>query len=273
LQSHTPDGGVLAALAAARKAGAKLALDGDKIIAESPYGVPDEVVEQLRAHRPEILHILKWSDPQQAPFGARRPSGATRDQWEAALLGLYHFLEGGWGDRATALGWSHPELFSLPTLWSQIRLTGAAFLIGEWNVVAVDAEEVTVAPPWSPGSQLKFRRQDDLRQLAAIAVVEPVVGNMSESERDLVEAIVGYMADRVEVSATPDRLLAVMGRLAADDESALLDTVMMLADALFARGIELRFEPASGHVVLGHVWRGCSRRHTLIGGTTKEEGQ
>jgi hypothetical protein len=267
----------LAAFAAAHKVAVKLGLDGDKIIAESPYGVPDEVVERLRAHRLEVLHILKWSDPQHAPFGARRPSGATRDQWEAALLGLYHFLEDGWDKQALALGWSRPELFNVPALWSQISRTGVAWLIGEWDIVAIDSEAISVRAPWSPLSRLAFRRSDELRRLVTAAQV--AARTISESERALVDAIVGYMHvgdqenEKVEVSATPRRLLTMMGRPADDDEGVLLDQIMMLEDALFARGIEVRFEQESGHVVLGHVWRGCSRRHTLIGGTTKEEGQ
>jgi hypothetical protein len=134
-------------------------------------------------------------------------------------------------------------------------------------VLAVDGNEIVVSPPWSPSSQLKFRRQDGLRQLAAVTA--PATITLSESERDLVEVVVGYMNDKVEVSATPDRLLAMIGRPAHDDEAIPLDTVMMLADALIVRGIELRFDRSSGHVVLGHVWGGCSRRDTLISGTTK----
>jgi hypothetical protein len=47
-------------------------------------------------------------------------------------------------ERAQALGWSHPDLFNVPALWSQIRLTGAAWLIGERNVVAIDAAAISI---------------------------------------------------------------------------------------------------------------------------------
>jgi hypothetical protein len=251
--NHTLDGGALAALAAARKAGVRLSLDGDKIVAEARFEMPDALVEKLRAHRLDVLHILKWRA--QPPFGAKRQLGCTELQWDSALLGLHHFLADGWSERAQALGWSEGELFHLPALWSQIRLTGAAWLIGEWNVVEAAAEAITVKPPWSE-SQLKFYRQDDLRQLAVTTRPEPE----PEPANDLVEAIVACMADKVEVSATLRRLLAVMGRPADVDESVLLDEIMMLADALYARGVELRFDQASGHVVLGLAWAGCPRR-------------
>jgi hypothetical protein len=68
---------------------------------------------------------------------------------------------------------------------------------------------------------------------------------------DLVEEIVAYMADRVEVSALPERLLTVMKQPVDDvDEAILLDQIMMLEDDLAGRGIALRYEPASSHVVL-----------------------
>jgi hypothetical protein len=245
----------LAALAAARRVAVKLGLDGDKIVAESPYGVPDGLIEQLRAHRPEILHILKWRDPARAPVGAKRPPDASMDQWDAALLGLHHFLDGGWGKRALALGWSKPELFNLPALWAQISLTGAGWLIGEWQVTSVTAEEITITPPWSPISQLKFRRRDDLRQLPLTTRSEPATAD------DLVEAIISSMDDKVEVSALPERLLAVMEQEPLDGAAAIR-RFMEIDDALFARGIEMW--PDHGHIVLGHHGKGCQKRVTVL---------
>jgi hypothetical protein len=210
----------LVAFAAARKVAVKLSLDGDRIIAESPYGVPDEVVEKLRAHRLDVLHILKWRDPAQAPFGVRRPPDATIEQWDAALLGLHHFFAGKWDERAEACGWSHPELFNVPTRWSQIRLTGAALLVGEWNILSIDSGALVVSPPWSPSSQLKFRRQDDLRQLATATKCTPEA--LPEAEPGMVAGIVSYMADEVSIS----------------DEAAIA-RFKAAAEALFGQGVEV----------------------------------
>jgi hypothetical protein len=190
----------LAALAAARRVAVKLGLDADKIVAESPYGVPDGVIVQLRAHRREILHIVKWRDPAQAPFGIKRPLDATEVQWDAALLGVHHFLGGGWSDRALALGWSHPELFNVPARWSQIRLTGAALLVGEWSILSIDSGALVVSPPWSPSSQLKFRRQDDLRQLATATKCTPE----ALPEAGGVAGVVSCMAHKVKVSTSDE---------------------------------------------------------------------
>jgi hypothetical protein len=50
--------GVIGALIAARKAGVKLSVDGDKIFAEAPK-VPGEVVEALKATKSDLLRVLK----------------------------------------------------------------------------------------------------------------------------------------------------------------------------------------------------------------------
>jgi hypothetical protein len=51
----------LRALAVARRAGVKLNLDGDDLIAEAP-DVPADVFAILRPAKAEILCILKWRD-------------------------------------------------------------------------------------------------------------------------------------------------------------------------------------------------------------------
>jgi hypothetical protein len=175
----------------------------------------------LKGARDELVHILKWRDPEQAPFGIKRPLDATEVQWDAALLGLHRFIRGGWDKRALALGWSHPELFNVPDRWSQIRRTGAALLVGEWNILSIDSGALVVSPPWSPSSQLKFRRQDDLRQLATATKCTPEA--LPEAEVGLVAGVVGYMADKVKVST---------------DEAAIA-RFKAAAEALFGQGVEV----------------------------------
>ena len=46
-------------LATARAVGVRLSLDGDKVIAESPDKVPAELVEAIRAAKPDLLRVLR----------------------------------------------------------------------------------------------------------------------------------------------------------------------------------------------------------------------
>jgi hypothetical protein len=183
----------LEALAAARKADVKLSIDGDKLIAETIGPLPEQLHDLLKGARDDVVHILRWRDPEQAPFGIKRPLDATEVQWDAALLGLHRFIRGGWDKRALALGWSHP-----------------------------DSGALVVSPPWSPSSQLKFRRQDDLRQLATANKCTPEA--LPEAEADLVAGVVSYMADEVKVSISDEAAIALF---------------KAAAEALFGQGVEV----------------------------------
>jgi hypothetical protein len=86
------------------------------------------------------------------------PPGATPAEWKWALEGFKRFLDGGWSTKAIEAGWSENELFALPSNWHRLDETGAAWLIGRWEIVDVDATAITVKPPWSQ-SRLKFYRR------------------------------------------------------------------------------------------------------------------
>jgi hypothetical protein len=232
--------GALTALVVARKIGVKLSVDdGDKLVAETTAGpLPASLFDLLKAARSDIVAILNWRDPERAPFGIKQPLDASTVQWDAAMLGLHHFLAGGWGERAASLGWSHPELFNVPARWSQIRLTGAALLVGEWTILSIDSGALVVSPPWSPSSQLKFRRQDDLRQLATATKCTPEA--LPEAEAGLVAGVVSYMADKVKV--------------ATSDEAAIA-RFKAAAEALFGQSAEVvRVGPGVEHLAedIGH---------------------
>ena len=72
------------------------------------------------------------------------------------MRGLRRFVERGYGDQATLLGWSNEELYRVPEFWSQIHLAGAALMIDDCKVVAVT--EASIAIETRSGSRLKFRR-------------------------------------------------------------------------------------------------------------------
>jgi hypothetical protein len=68
---------------------------------------------------------------------------------------------GSWLPKAIASGWSQPALFAVPSNWHRLDETGAALLIGRWDV-GVTAEAIVIKPPWSQ-SQLKIYRRDTLK--------------------------------------------------------------------------------------------------------------
>jgi hypothetical protein len=247
---------MLKVIVSAREASVRLLLEDGKLIAEASE-VPPALVAQLRAARSDLMPLLALRKAAQPSFAAERPRGARATEWADALRGLKKFLADGWGDQAALLGWTAAELYAVPRVWARVDLTGAALLVGRWQVVDVDAEAIIVKPPWSD-SRLKLYRRDDLVQPAP----KLVPGVLSESEAALVEAIVDYMRDKIAVSAVPERLLTVMRA----DEAAAIARFQEIEDALFGRGIAIRLE--HGHVVLEHAWKGCPAppKNTLSGG-------
>jgi hypothetical protein len=145
------------ALEAARVAGVRLSLDGDGVVVETATPpLPAEIVEALRAVKPQVIHVLEWREAAKAAFDAERPSGARLAEWTAAQRGLHAFIWDGWADRAALLGWSRAELYGVPPVWARVDLCGAALLIGDRKVIAITLD--TIAIKARSASTLRFYR-------------------------------------------------------------------------------------------------------------------
>lgn len=145
----------LEVLAAAQAAGVRLVLEGGEIIAEAPR-LPPDVVDLLRAVKPDLTRILACRDAAREVFSAAAPPDCAEEQWTIALRGLRRYLVEGWGDRAALMGWTSDELYRVPALWRRVDLAGAALLIADRRVVAVTEELIAITT--NSGSGLKFRR-------------------------------------------------------------------------------------------------------------------
>jgi hypothetical protein len=146
---------VLETRARAEKAGVVVRLDGTEIVAEADE-LPSAIIIELKAVRPGLMRLLRARQAAERAMRAGRPDDCWMHRWSEAKRGLFGFIHDGWGDRAALLGWTPEELYRLPVLWSQIHLTGRAWLIGERRVVAVTNASIAIEA--SKGSQLKFRR-------------------------------------------------------------------------------------------------------------------
>jgi hypothetical protein len=95
-----------------------------------------------------------------AALEAKRPPDWWPRRWDETQRGLKAFLEGGWSDRALALGWSPEELYRPPRSLRGANRVGLAFLIGDGRVMAVTEESITVEEPevWIKGQQYGLQR-------------------------------------------------------------------------------------------------------------------
>jgi hypothetical protein len=148
---------VFVALTAAKKAGVKLTLAGDGIVLETKTPpLPADVVELLRSVKPGLMRILACREAATAAIAATAPPDCRPDRWIVARQGLERFVAEGWGDVASAFGWTPQELYRVPELWRQVHLTGAALLVADRRVLAVTTGNIVIGT--RAGSELKFRR-------------------------------------------------------------------------------------------------------------------
>ena len=146
----------LRALAAANAAGVAVILDGDGLILD-PMPSADLVAE-LKAVKPDLLRVLAGRVAARAIINtAEPPPDCSEQRWVVARRGLKRFLDEGWGDQATLLGWTVEELYAVPPVWPRVDLCGAALLIADRKVVAVT--EATITTVGVTGSHLKFYRR------------------------------------------------------------------------------------------------------------------
>ena len=172
--------GAIDALAAAKAAGIRMTRIGDRISLEGRE-LPDDVVAELTANKPDLLRILEGREAARAALNAEPPLDCSPQRWAAARLGLQNFVVRNWGDQAILLGWSIQELYNVPELWGQIHLTGAALLLDDRKVVAITAELIATASP--RGVVLKFRRQESTSAEAPVYLFN-FVQSGQHSKRD-----------------------------------------------------------------------------------------
>jgi hypothetical protein len=146
---------VLETIGRAEAAGVVVRLDDGEIVAEADT-LPSAIIAELKAIRPGLMRLLKARQAAERAMRAERPDDCLMHRWSEAQRGLVGFIHDGWGDRAALLGWTVEELYRLPPLWSQIHLTGCAWLIGDRQVIAVTADHIVIGA--SQGSRLRFRR-------------------------------------------------------------------------------------------------------------------
>jgi hypothetical protein len=131
------------ALAAARKAGVAVAIEGENLALEYEGVIPDTILADLKHHKAEILSLLRpgdtptptdgpWPEPKitgNPPFGVDRapsrfragwqvllagcPAWAGEWQWTTAIFDCRNLL-GEWGADLLRLNWRPEDIFEPP---------------------------------------------------------------------------------------------------------------------------------------------------------------
>jgi hypothetical protein len=145
----------LKALAAAKTAGVKITLDGDGLIFEADP-LPSDLVALLSTLKPDLLRVLAGREAAKIAINATPPPDCLPRRWTEAQDGLRRFINDGYGDQATLLGWTVDELYRVPPVSARVDLTGAALLIADRRVSAVSESSISIEA--LSGSRLRFCR-------------------------------------------------------------------------------------------------------------------
>jgi hypothetical protein len=171
----------IALLREVAEAGGAVRLEGDRLRLSAPAPLPEELRARLRRHKAEIVALLadeatdEVVDPVAAPTG-QGPAAAVADgvaailaadgatgvpphYWPRVQRDTARLADGGWLDRALALGWTPADLFGCDVRapWHRLDRAGLVLLLGGHEITGLDAGAATLRT--ATGSVQRYRRR------------------------------------------------------------------------------------------------------------------
>jgi hypothetical protein len=193
---------VIEMLAAVRALGGEVKLVNPgrlKVVAPAP--LPQELIEQLRAAKSDLLTLLASLEPQNEPGdtstdteeeraaiveydgGAPRawaqgfarldpdmpPADVPARRWQRFIDDCGRFIDSGWAERATSLGWGPVDLFGCDRERPIARLerAGLLWLLNGRKLVALTADTATIET--LKGTHQTYRRGSQAQDDVALA--------------------------------------------------------------------------------------------------------
>ena len=174
------------------EAGGTVRLEGEMLRLSAPEPLPDKLRARLRQHKAEIVALLSAAErandgspegpavhsvaglPQEIADGVRAILTADRAQrippqrWPQVQHDAARLVQGGWLERALALGWSAADLFGCDQRapWYRLDRSGLVLLTGGREVVELTADIAALRT--STGSVLRFRRRPPAQPALAL---------------------------------------------------------------------------------------------------------
>ena len=142
-------------------AGGTVRLEGDMLRLSAPEPLPDELRARLRQHKAEIVALLSAAEPAndvvlegqpgqdvaglpreiadgvRAILSADGARGIPPQRWPRVQRDAARLVEGGWLERALALGWTAADLFGCDRRapWHRLDRAGLVLLTGGHEIV------------------------------------------------------------------------------------------------------------------------------------------
>ena len=152
-----------ALVATVQAAGYRLWADGDRVRIRGPRPLADDLLAELRAHKPAVLCYLVgppagWKQGV-AKLGGMVPlSGFCPVRWAQLVTDACGFLDR-WAVQAERLGWSTSEVFGCHRWAPAVRYdaVGLVVMLNGTRVVAMTADDAVVEN--ARGARLRHRRR------------------------------------------------------------------------------------------------------------------
>jgi hypothetical protein len=162
------------------EAGGTVGLEGDMLRLSAPEPLPDDLLARVRQHKAEIVALLAAGEladnaapvvqsvgrlPREIAHGVHailspdRARGIAPQRWPRVQRDAARLVEGGWLERALALGWTAADLFGCDRRapWHRLDRAGLVLLTGGHEIVELTEEIATLRT--STGSALRYRRR------------------------------------------------------------------------------------------------------------------
>ncbi len=163
---------------AARHCGVVITVAGDRLRLRAPKEPPQEIVDAIRIHKPQIidfltrrtLHVATWKERVDGLDLDRPPRGFPPIRWERIIDDARAFIRD-WADQADRLGWTETALFGVDRLapWPRIDKAGLVVLLDGGRVVALAEDRAAIVT--RRGGRLTFYRQARV-EAEAVAIWE-----------------------------------------------------------------------------------------------------
>jgi TubC N-terminal docking domain len=172
--------------------GGTVRLEGDTLRVSAPGPLPDDLRAGLRQHKAEIVALLAAVEPAndvllqgqpgqdvagllqkiaQGVHAIRSADGAQGippQRWPRVQRDVVRLVEGGWLERALALGWTAADLFGCDRRapWHRLDRAGLVLLVGGHEIVELTGDNAALRT--STGSVLRYRRRPPARPPVAL---------------------------------------------------------------------------------------------------------